>query len=596
MRIDGYAPIEDYAVIGDGRAMALVARDGAIDWLCLPNLDSSSAFATLLDAGRGGSFTLQPAVPFQSTRRYLPRTNVLETTFTTARGAVRVVDAMTLPDDRLDPMRELVRSVEGIAGTVPMRWRCAPRFDYGREMPRCQWRHGVPVALWRAEALGVVSWDAGTPAWQDGGAEAAFEIAGGGRALLAMTSAHAEPLVLPGRQAVETRLGLTIAFWQAWSRAHDAGGPWADLVVRSALALKLMIFAPSGAPVASPTTSLPEAIGGQRNWDYRFCWTRDSNFTIDALLQLGCHEEARSLFWWFMQASALTVPSLRVLYRLDGGVGIAEREIDLAGYRGSRPVRVGNGAVAQTQLDIYGALFETAWLYSEGHHALDRETGAVLARIADHVCGTWRRPDSGIWEVRNGPFQFTHSKVMCWVALDRAARLADRGEMPAAHAPRWRGEAEAIRAYVDRDCWSDDLHSYTRTAGSGDVDASLLMLALVKWADPRDERIRGTIDAVDRLLRHDDVVYRYHAEDGVPGGEGCFLNCSFWLVGALARCGRVDEATRLMGRLAARANDVGLFSEEIDPASGAFLGNFPQALVHLALIDAATALAGSAAP
>jgi GH15 family glucan-1,4-alpha-glucosidase len=296
-----------------------------------------------------------------------------------------------------------------------------------------------------------------------------------------------------------------------------------------------------------------------------------------------------------MQATALTEPVVDVLYRVDGGVGASERELTLEGYRGSRPVRIGNGAVTQHQHDIYGALFETAWLYSSGHHSLDRDTGAVLGRIADHICGIWRRPDSGIWEVRNGPFHFTHSKVMCWVALDRAARLADGGEMPRGHAPRWRSEADAIRAYVDAECWSDDLRSYTRTAGSRDVDASLLMLPLVEYSDPRSDRIRGTIDAVDRLLRDGDVVYRYRAPDGLPGGEGCFLNCSFWLVSALARCGRVDDATRLMERLAARANDVGLYSEEIDARSGAFLGNFPQALVHLALIDAAVALSSAPA-
>jgi GH15 family glucan-1,4-alpha-glucosidase len=476
-----------------------------------------------------------------------------------------------------------------------MRWRCAPRFDYGRHVPRCEWRHGVPVAVWRAEAVAVASWGAGTPAWRDAGAEATFGIAAGGRALLALTSAYGEPLFLPGRDAVLTRLAQTIEFWASWSRAHDYDGPWADLVLRSALALKLMIFASSGASVAAPTTSLPEEIGGERNWDYRFCWIRDSNFLIDALLQLGCHEEARSLFWWFIQATALTSPELHVLYRLDGGVGTAERDIGLSGYRHSKPVRVGNGAAGQTQLDIYGALFETAWLYSRGHRALDGDTGEVLARIANHVCSIWRQPDSGIWEVRNGPFHFTHSKVMCWVALDRAVRLAELGELPHRRVDDWRREAAAVRAFVEEHCWSDALRSYTRTAGSADVDASLLMLPLVEYGDPRSDRIRGTIDAVARLLRDGDIVYRYHADDGVPGGEGCFLNCSFWLVSALARCGRQDEATALMTRLAARANDVGLYSEEIDPASGAFLGNFPQALVHLALIDAAMALQAGAA-
>jgi GH15 family glucan-1,4-alpha-glucosidase len=595
MRIEGYAPIENYAVIGDGRTTALVALDGAIDWLCLPNIDSPSVFGAVLDADRGGAFTVQPVAPFRSVRRYLPRTNVLETTFTTDTGSVRLVDAMTLPNDHLDPMRELVRSIEGVSGSVPMRWRCAPRFGYGRGKPRGEWRYGVPVALWGAEAIAIANWRAGAPVWRDHGVEAEFALAAGQRALLALTSAFTEPLVFPGREDVERRLAHTIAFWQEWSNAHDYAGPWADAVVRSALALKLMIFAPSGGSVAAPTTSLPEEIGGERNWDYRFCWIRDSNFMIDALLRLGCYDEARSLFWWFMQATALTVPELHVLYRLDGALGNPEREIDLAGYRGSPPVRVGNSAAGQTQLDIYGALFETAWLYSHGHHPLDQDTGAVLGRIADRVCAIWRQPDSGIWEVRNGPFHFTHSKVMCWVALDRAARLAERGELPIERAAVWRREAEAIRTYVDQECWSDELGSYTRIAGSRDVDASLLMLSLVEYADPQGPRIRGTIDAVNRLLRHGDVVYRYHADDGVPGGEGCFLNCSFWLVSAMARGGRLEEATALMHRLVARANDVGLFSEEIDPVSGAFLGNFPQALVHLAVIDAAIAISTTGA-
>ena len=590
MRIDGYAPIEEYALIGDGRSAALVARDGAIDWLCLPNLDSPSVFAAILDADRGGGFELQPATGFDSSRRYLPRTNVLETTFTTDAGVVRIVDAMTLPNHRLAPMRELVRSIQGVSGAVPMRWRVRPRFDYGAHAPRCEWRQGVPVATWAGEAIAIAHWDAGTPEWRDGAVEGRFDIVAGGRALIAMATACAEPLVVPGPQAIASRLDGTIHFWEQWSDARVYDGPWADLVLRSALALKMMIFAPSGAAVAAPTTSLPEAIGGARNWDYRFCWIRDSNFMISALMRIGCHAEARSLFWWFMQATALTEPEVHVLYRLDGGLGIDERTVGLAGYRGSRPVRVGNGALAQVQHDIYGSLLEAASLFSEGERAHDRDTGAVFGRIADHVCDIWQRPDSGIWEVRNGPFHFTHSKVMCWVALDRALKMARDGEVPAAHVPRWRREAAAIRAYVDAECWSDDLGSYARIAGGHDVDASLLMLPLVGYDDPHGERIRGTIDAVNRTLRAGDFVYRYLADDGLPAGEGSFLNCSFWLVSALAKCGRVDEATALMDRLAARANDVGLYSEEIDPKTGAFLGNFPQALVHLALIDAAIAV------
>jgi GH15 family glucan-1,4-alpha-glucosidase len=280
---------------------------------------------------------------------------------------------------------------------------------------------------------------------------------------------------------------------------------------------------------------------------------------------------------------------------LDGGIGAKERCLNLAGYKNSRPVRIGNGALEQTQHDIYGCLFETARLYSDGRRPLDADMGESLARIADHVCEIWRSPDSGIWEVRNGPFHFTHSKAMCWVALDRALQLAERGELPTRHRDRWAREAAAIRTYIDTQCWSDRLASYTRVAGHDNVDASLLMLPILRFAASDHGRLRATIDAVSARLREGDFVYRYHAEDGLSGTEGCFLNCSFWLVSALARVGRMDDAVALMERLLARANDVGLYAEEAEPASGAFLGNFPQALVHLALIDAAVSIRDSAA-
>jgi GH15 family glucan-1,4-alpha-glucosidase len=590
MRIDGYLPIRDYAIIGDGRTTALVGADGTIDWLCFPNIDSPSVFGQILDVDRGGSFVLQPSVPFQSRRCYIADSNVLETMFHTERGVVRVTDALTLPDEGLAPMRELARSIEGVSGSVPMRWRFSPRVEYGLAAPRFERRRHVPIATWSNHAIATCHWQAGTPRWNDGAVEGEFDVAAGAHALLAIVGAYAEPMVIPGRADVLRRLERTVIFWQQWARSREYDGPWGDAVRRSALVLKLLIFAPSGAIAAAPTTSLPEEIGGERNWDYRFCWIRDSSFIVDALLELGCHEEARSLFWWFLQATALTEPEVHVLYRLDGGVGPAERTLPLSGYRRSRPVRIGNGAIGQLQLDIYGHLLETAWMYSERRHRLDGDTGEVLGRIADHVCDIWRQPDAGIWEVRNGPFHFTHSKVMCWVALDRAVRLADRGELPARHAARWRAEAAAIHTFVEERCWSDRLRSYTRTAGDERVDASLLMLTTVGYGDPHGDRINGTIDAVLRDLTHGDFVYRYHADDGVAGSEGCFLNCSFWLVSALARAGRVEDASPLMERLVARANDVGLYSEEIDPSSGEFLGNFPQALTHLALIDAAVAI------
>jgi len=578
MRTDGYAAIRDYAVLGDGRTCALVARDGAVDWLCLPDLDSPSTFGALLDARRGGSFTLAPEGPFESERRYLPETNVLETTFRTSEGTVRVTDALTLPGQGVEPLRELARRVEGLAGKVRMRWRAEPRFEYGRREPRVSRPAGRWLFEGAGEAVAVSVW---------GGDGEALELREGDRALLALTAARGEPLVFPSRDDVERRLDGTADFWRRWSGRCEYDGPWAGAVLRSALALKLLVHAPSGAIAAAPTTSLPESMGGGRNWDYRFSWIRDSSFVLDALLELGYHEEAEAFLWWVLHASQRTHPELKVLYRLNGDVHGSERELGLEGYRGSRPVHVGNGAAGQLQLGIYGSLLESVALFVAGGHGVDQDTAGRLAQIADFVCENWRRPDSGIWEVRSEPVQFTHSKLMCWVALDRALSLAGE-RLPADHVARWREEARGIQEFLDEHCWSEEQQSYVRYAGSNELDAALLMSAFVGCHD--DERARATVDAVRRELADGPYVWRYLGEDGLPGEEGAFLTCSFWLVEALAKTGRADEAADLMHQLVGLANDVGLYAEEIDPRSGEFLGNFPQALSHLALVTAACAL------
>jgi GH15 family glucan-1,4-alpha-glucosidase len=591
-RTDGYAPLRDYALIGDGRTAALVALDGSIDWLCLPNVDSPSTFARLLDAERGGAFQLAPEEPFEVERRYIEGTNVLETTFRTTSGAVRVTDAMTLSDVAcIAPMRELIRKVEGVEGRVSMRWSLEPRFFYGRKPARLGRRAGRVLFSHGRDALALNLWDAGEPEQSDdtvvlGG----FEAEAGRVSILSLAGAYKEPAVLPGRADTESRLARTVRFWKEWSDHARYDGPWRQYVVRSALVLKLLVYAPSGAIVAAPTTSLPEAYGGGRNWDYRYAWVRDASWTLDALLRLGYRDEAHAFFWWIMHASRITQPRLQILYRIDGGTRAPESSLDeFDGYRGSKPVRVGNGAADQIQLDVYGSLFEAACLYARAGGEIDRDTGKELAKIADYVTEQWRQKDAGIWEVRSDPAHFIQSKALCWVALDRACALASDGVIPRGRGD-WKAEADAVRAFVRENGWDDEHQSYVRAPDQRELDGSLLTMALLEFEDPAGERMQRLVDAVRRELADGPLVFRYRGEDGVEGEEGAFLTCSFWLVDALAQGGRLDEAERLMDELVSLSNDVGLFSEEMDPRSRDFLGNFPQGLTHLALVNAAVSI------
>jgi GH15 family glucan-1,4-alpha-glucosidase len=587
VRENGYAPIGDYALIGDGRTSALVARDGSIDWLCLPDVDSPSVFAAILDAERGGAFTLRPVEPFDVDRRYAPGTNVLETTFRTANGSLRLTDAMTLsPPGRLAPMREVVRKVECLSGSMELEWSVDPRFDYARHRGSRTVRDGRAYFMHGVHALTLSVWGV------DGVETGRAQLVAGDRALFSLASAHHRPAVLPGRGDTEERLAHTLSFWQEWGKRAEYDGPWREAVLRSVLALKLLVFAPSGAIVAAPTTGLPEKIGGPRNWDYRYSWLRDATYTLDALLALGYQDEAHAFSWWLKHASSLTQPRLEVLYRVNGGNQIPEEELaHLSGYRHSRPVRVGNAAALQVQLDLYGSVLDSIWLHAGSHGDLGAETGKTTAKIVDYVAREWRKPDSGIWESRSEPTHYVQSKVMCWAALDRACKLAESGFIPDRRT-QWRAEADAIHAWIEEHGWDEELGAYVRAPQLRELDASILTMPIVEYEAER-ERLNSTVDAVRERLGNGPLLHRYLGDDGLPGDEGAFTTCSFWLVDALAHLGRVEEAASLMEELVPLANDVGLFAEEIDPSSGEQLGNFPQGLVHLALINAAVSIRDS---
>ena len=588
-RRGGYAAISDYAVLGDGRTTALVASDGRIDWWAIPTLDAPPVCAAILDSGAGGHFALSPAEPAGVSRRYLPGTNVLESTYTTPAGDVRVTDSLNVGSAGLAALDRA-----GQAGGGPDRRGRDALGVPARESPRpgpalgYQPRRDPGRDRWRPEHRPDSA--GGQPG------PAARHVSGhllaraGEHAVVAAVATDHEPVVIPAPQHVGARIDRTIDSWRRWSDLVSYQGPWDDAVRRSALALKTLLYEPGGAIAAAATTSLPEAIGGPKNYDYRYAWVRDSSYTLDAFIRLGLQEEVHAAVSWLLKAVRRTAPDIHVFYSLDGQVASGQATVDLPGYRDSLPVRSGNGAAGQSQLGTYGDLFDTIARYVSTGHLLDQATGRMLADLADRCCDIWTREDAGLWELSRHR-HYTISKIGCWVALDRAASLAAAGQLPAAHAARWRQEAAGISRWVGDHCWSQAKESYTFYAGTDDLDAAVLLAARTGF--DRGPRLASTIEAVVAELGRGPFVYRY---TGMDREENAFVACTFWLVEALAWTGQGKRAREVMGEALQWCNDVGLLSEQIDPATGEFRGNLPQGLSHLALINAAHTLADPRLP
>jgi GH15 family glucan-1,4-alpha-glucosidase len=594
MRIE--RPIEDHGLLGDTRTAALVSSDGAIDWLCAPRFDSAPVFGRLVGGQAAGTFRAGPAEPAAVlVRRYRPNTATLETTWQVGDGRLTLAEGMVAEvAGRLLPATLLVRRLSAQGCSVDAMIDFDPRRGQHHEAPRVRRRSRDLLCEWGSLALSLgcepdLDVEPGRPTL--------IRIAPGRPVTLVLSVAHREPVIHVPPATAWHLLDEDGSRWQAWAEAIDDQLPFRDAVVRSLLILRLLTYSPSGAPVAAPTTSLPEHPGGGRNWDYRFAWPRDASIGVAAFLGVGEVDEARGFLAWLLHASRLQRPVLPVLLTLDGRRAPRERELDAwPGYAQSVPVRVGNGAAEQHQLDGYGWVVDAAWVLVQGGHHLYGETWRMVCGFADLVARRWQEPDAGIWELRAPAAHHVHSKMMGWLALDRAMRIAETHRVSGRRLRRWRGARDAIAAEVRLRGFDPVRGSYTRAYGSGDFDAALLILPLLGIEDNGSPRMAATIDAIRTdLAAGGPLLYRYPpGRDGLDGSEGAFLPCSFWLVQALAHTGRRHEAVDLFAALLDRASPLGLFAEEMDPATGAHLGNYPQALTHAALISAALALRNTA--
>lgn len=583
-RLDGYLPLNAYSGLGDGRAVALVGADGSLDWWCVPNMDSPPLFDRLLDAEKGGCFVIAPSEPFRVERRYRDGSNVHETVFHTASGTARLTESLNSGTAGRLPWAELARRLEGLSGEVSfdilIRFgdRAGTVSPYLSENANGQVFHVGPV-LGLIRASDTVAFTRR----DDRVLRGAVSVSAGDRHLVAIVTGENEPLVSPSLEEIDARIDLSDDEWRAWTRRLSYEGDHRAVVERSALALKLLLYSPTGAIVAAPTTSLPERIGGDKNWDYRFAWVRDAGYTIKAFLALGAQAEAKAAFTWLI--ARVGEHGCKVLFTLDGEPVEGPREVDVSGYRRSSPVRVGNAAGDQHQHGVYGDLFEVAWRFVQAGNILDDRTAYILSDLADVCADTWRLPDHGIWELQEVR-PYTMSKISCWQALDRAVCLADGGHLPTTCRDRWSREADRVRDWINAECWSEELGAYTAWAGSRDIDASLALG--VRFDFPERERLGSTLEVIEERLATGPF---HHRQTDLKDEEGCFLACTFWIAEARTLLGDADRGERMFGAALDALDREGVYPEMIDAESGEWLGNLPQGLTHLAIVHCAVTLA-----
>ncbi|WP_354284576.1 glycoside hydrolase family 15 protein [Sphingomonas sp. PvP056] len=576
--------LEDYGALGDGRSVALSGADGSIDWWCVPNLDSPPLFDRLLDPEEGGRFTITPVDPFEVERRYLPDSNVLETIFTTGRGRARLIESMNSGTAGRLPWAELARRVEGLDGTVAFTVEMRPgrRANGASPYQSTIGRHSV---FHVGSVLGLfLHTDGFTAERADEAVKGTLTVTQGRREVLAIVAGEGEPLVVPKLADIDDRIDVSDAEWRTWSSRVAYTGEQRPAFIRSVLALKLLLFSPSGAIAAAATTSLPEGIGGTKNYDYRYAWIRDAGYTIKAFLAAGAQAEAKAAFTWLLKR--LAEKDARVCYTLGGELVPDLTEIEVPGYRRSQPVRIGNAATDQHQHGIYGDIFETASCFVGCGNILDPSSAELLSHLADQCADAWRKKDAGIWELEE-PQHYTMSKVSCWQALARAVELADEGQLPTTCRDRWERERDRIADWIEEHCWSEKKQAFVFYPGSDKLDASLALA--VRFGFDGHDKLARTLDAIDAELGAGPYHYRY---SGVDAEEGCFLACTFWIVEARALLGQRDRAqAALQAITTALDRGVGILTEMADPKTGAFLGNLPQGLSHLAHVMALDVLA-----